>query len=226
MFSEGKFRKYFWYAIGEILLVVIGILIALSINTCSTNQDLRRTELKIYENLKSQINEDRIILESVVDYNNVYLEQFKRANQIIENEDRSQIDTLALIATNLYRYSDFNRSGNIYQNLVNSGDLKLLQNRDIIDAVQSLEEQYIYVNRLEENHFSVIMQFIGPELFGNVNFSTLEIERPEEIYSFKFQNLLLGFVDIMTEKDQVYLQALEEMEVITGLIDQELETSR
>ncbi|HEX9827837.1 MAG TPA: DUF6090 family protein, partial [Flavobacteriaceae bacterium] len=30
--QAGKFQKYFWYAFGEILLVVIGILIALQVN--------------------------------------------------------------------------------------------------------------------------------------------------------------------------------------------------
>ena len=40
---ENKTGKYFKYGIGEIVLVVIGILIALQINTC--NQNRKNTEL-------------------------------------------------------------------------------------------------------------------------------------------------------------------------------------
>ena len=44
MIIESKFSKYLLYAIGEIVLVVIGIFIALSINTWSNNKQLRTTE--------------------------------------------------------------------------------------------------------------------------------------------------------------------------------------
>ena len=44
MIIESKFSKYLLYAIGEIVLVVIGIFIALSINTWINNKQLRTTE--------------------------------------------------------------------------------------------------------------------------------------------------------------------------------------
>ena len=54
LLSEGKSRKYFKYAIGEIVLVVIGILIALQINNWNENN------LKF--NLENFINEENIKL--------------------------------------------------------------------------------------------------------------------------------------------------------------------
>jgi hypothetical protein len=42
LLTENKFSKYFLYAIGEIILVIIGILIALYINN--------RNEVRIIEN--------------------------------------------------------------------------------------------------------------------------------------------------------------------------------
>ena len=41
LLSDNKFSKYLVYAIGEIVLVVIGILIALSINNWNENNKLR-----------------------------------------------------------------------------------------------------------------------------------------------------------------------------------------
>ncbi|MFT7186735.1 MAG: hypothetical protein ACI84K_002139 [Pseudohongiellaceae bacterium] len=41
LLAENKFRKYLLYALGEILLIVIGILIALQINNWNENQKLR-----------------------------------------------------------------------------------------------------------------------------------------------------------------------------------------
>ena len=57
MLTENKFSKYLIYAIGEIILVVIGILIALAINNWNTEKNNQRKEKEalseIYQGLKS-----------------------------------------------------------------------------------------------------------------------------------------------------------------------------
>lgn len=42
--TENKFSKYLLYAIGEIVLVMIGILLALQVNNWNENNKLRRLE--------------------------------------------------------------------------------------------------------------------------------------------------------------------------------------
>ena len=68
LLSEGKTGKYFKYAIGEIILVVIGILIALQINNWNEKR-LQKQALKtiysiIIEDLKNDITEINFILKS------------------------------------------------------------------------------------------------------------------------------------------------------------------
>jgi Family of unknown function (DUF6090) len=68
LLSEGKTGKYLKYAIGEIILVVIGILIALSINNWNEKR-LQKQALKniytiIVEDLKNDITDINIILKS------------------------------------------------------------------------------------------------------------------------------------------------------------------
>ena len=58
LLSENKFSKYLIYAIGEIVLVVIGILIALSINNWNENNKQRTKEKAILENLKTSLEDD------------------------------------------------------------------------------------------------------------------------------------------------------------------------
>ena len=54
LLSENKFSKYFLYAIGEIVLVVIGILIALQINNWNENKKASNSEKSILIGLKSE----------------------------------------------------------------------------------------------------------------------------------------------------------------------------
>tara|TARA_R110001592_G_scaffold107811_2_gene301605 strand:+ start:328 stop:1080 length:753 start_codon:yes stop_codon:yes gene_type:complete len=76
MLTENKFSKYLIYAIGEIILVVIGIMIALSINNWNEskkeqnilNASLNSVKLNLQEdieNLNSQINYNKSVLEAV-----------------------------------------------------------------------------------------------------------------------------------------------------------------
>ncbi|WP_232304839.1 hypothetical protein [Maribacter thermophilus] len=64
-----KFKSYFVYALGEILLIVIGLLIALKINNINENRKNRIVELKIYESLSQELQTNLNVLDSaIVDY--------------------------------------------------------------------------------------------------------------------------------------------------------------
>ena len=48
LLSENKFSKYLIYAVGEIVLVVIGILIALQINNWNEIRQIKKVEKEIF----------------------------------------------------------------------------------------------------------------------------------------------------------------------------------
>ena len=66
LIMENKTTKYFKYAIGEIILVVIGILIALSINNWNENSKSKTTEIYVLNEVISNLNEDAIILNDII----------------------------------------------------------------------------------------------------------------------------------------------------------------
>ncbi len=62
LLMEIKTGKYLKYAIGEIILVVIGILIALQINNWNEARKLKSVEIKILQDLKNDIQENIVNL--------------------------------------------------------------------------------------------------------------------------------------------------------------------
>jgi hypothetical protein len=72
LLNEGKTGKYFKYAIGEIILVVIGILIALAINNWNEHRKQKATIYSIYQIIKEDILVDITEINSFVnDYENI-----------------------------------------------------------------------------------------------------------------------------------------------------------
>ena len=75
LLSEGNYRKYFKYAIGEIILVVIGILIAIQIN--DWNENRKQTKIR-----KQYLTEMRFELQEDINQLDFYINNLKKS---IEN---------------------------------------------------------------------------------------------------------------------------------------------
>jgi len=66
LLAEGKTSKYFKYAIGEIFLVVIGILIALQINDWNEQGKNQTLEKRYIAELRSDLQKDSIAIQDMI----------------------------------------------------------------------------------------------------------------------------------------------------------------
>ena len=197
LIQENNVKKYLLYAIGEILLVMIGITLAFQVDNWNESREKKIAEIRTYENISNQINGDKKLIQNQIDFNNYYMAQFEYARKIIMTNDRSQMDTLGVIVGNLTNYSDFDREGNIYETLVNSGEIQLLRNQRIVDRIRVLEQRYNYINRMESIHYDVMIDYAARSITSVINFASAEVIKPELIFIHEFQNLIFLLVQIM-----------------------------
>ena len=66
LLAEGKTSRYLKYAIGEIILVVIGILIALSINNWNENRKERLLERRYLYDLRADLQKDSLAINDML----------------------------------------------------------------------------------------------------------------------------------------------------------------
>src|SRR6056297_1334171 len=96
LLSEGKTGKYFKYAIGEIILVVIGILIALQINNWNEARKKKQVEKQVLISLFQEVEKDRIMLKEIdYQYKND-LRSLTYFRNLIWQEKHSMEDALSL----------------------------------------------------------------------------------------------------------------------------------
>ncbi|MCB9192616.1 MAG: hypothetical protein H6602_13215 [Flavobacteriales bacterium] len=73
LLAENKFTKYLAYALGEIILVVIGILIALQLHNWSDYKKERIAETKLLQNLLEDLNRDSVVFDVNIQNNRFHI---------------------------------------------------------------------------------------------------------------------------------------------------------
>ena len=69
LLRSGAMRKYAFYALGEVVLVMIGILLALQVDTWNTRRELRKKELVYLREIKGNLKADQETLQRVLSFN-------------------------------------------------------------------------------------------------------------------------------------------------------------
>jgi len=151
---EGKTSKYLKYAIGEIVLVVIGILIALQINNWN---DERIFKLEIEAQRKSNLEEiyydlksDVIVIDAIINQLQGQKEDSKYLLTVLESKDKYVSDSLKFYQNqfNASKSVSVDRTKNTWDNLNSSGQLLSLK-EDILN--KKLFEYYTYYDSRIKN---------------------------------------------------------------------------
>ena len=125
MIKENKVSKYMLYAVGEILLVVIGILIALSINNWNDKKSAKKIEQLSLNELKNNLKSDISDLENNIKKDSLVIISFE---VIINNLTKTKVyhDSLAKHFGKLGDYSNFLNTSSAYESLKSTGLNKII----------------------------------------------------------------------------------------------------
>jgi hypothetical protein len=139
LLSENKLSKYLLYAIGEIILVVIGILIALQINNSNELSKQRVKEVQFLKNLKS----DLIFEESELErYTGIRESMVNSAQTALEHFNGKPVENIQLFNFHTFNvgiWQEFQRNNNTFLELLNSGNLTIISNDSIKNGLLNLD---------------------------------------------------------------------------------------
>jgi hypothetical protein len=167
MIKENKTSIYLIYAVGEVVLVVFGILIALQINNWNENQKTKKLELVFLENLQIDLEVDisnfnRRIKDSegIMKYNYFFIHESYKTQE-------NFIDFTTLVGELWWNSEYFVAQNSTYSELNNSGQLDIFSNKDLKNSILSHYLFYETVsNHIEEfndfstREFSKIVPFV------------------------------------------------------------------
>jgi len=236
MLTENKFSKYFLYAIGEIVLVVIGILIALQINNWNETHKSRQQELVIIENILQDLKNDKIGLNEIIERRISKAASAEIMASYYEGVEIKKLTDYYSHWTNVLYWEEHYPRNIAFKELVNSGNVSIIKNASIrnslLDISASYEELFAVREHMYDdygiylyNPYAEIIDYGDAiKVWANPN---IKIKLSEEDVSVALKNKAIknGFTlasfNNIGLKDQL-IQILENVELTISLIEKEI----
>jgi len=209
MVKENKVSNYILYAIGEIVLVVLGILIALQINSWNQNRLANIEEKTILKNIHTEFLQNKEALKDMIQENSIGLNSGKTLFNLIGNETteikKYNIDSLFFSSLET---GSFQPSENTISDLLQSGRLQLLKNTNLKDLLylwaRSMKD---YSNSRDRAEIKIDDEFVpyltkkysmkDIDMYGRLKWKTktqLNIDKFQIFEDIEFENILDDFL--------------------------------
>lgn len=242
MLSEGKTGKYLKYAIGEITLVVIGILIALQINNWNEKVKLDSEERVLLTNLKISFERKLEELEDKNDGRRKNIESIKRLLEIIASEDKEVSNSeMFSYKLDLFIWYAVNEEFSVIDMLYSSGKINTISNDSLKFKLiewpdkmeEMLEEQRVVQDLVTQELNPLYRTYVSSAdfLYSLSQNNLAEENKIHSPFPSDFKGLLNDrrFESLITEK-LLYLRTniadtqvlIEDSKMILELIEQDL----
>ncbi len=170
--DEGNLKKYLVYAIGEILLVMIGILLALQVNNWNDGRNKLKLEESLLTEMLTNLNQDLSDLED----NLTICKRFLNSNTIVLTQLDEQVpyhDSLEYYYGNLWGNTLFIKNTSAFENLESFG-FNIISNDSLRKEITNLySAKYNYLAQVETLDNKYQFDQLQPELRKHVRMDAL-----------------------------------------------------
>lgn len=222
LLSENKFSKYLLYAIGEIILVVIGILIALSINNWNVEYQNNKQEREILTLLLKEYNNNLNQINQKIDIRDDILRScFTLLNYGKDYENLNISDSIDIHLLRITLRPTFDPELSVTDELINTGKLYLLDNKELRNDVSGfssslseLKEEEVIIVDYTENQ---IMPFLRENYqIGRMHLTLFNDEKMREKITMGGMTKYDSFKTLFTKSDFKPLLSHQDFEDYLG----------
>lgn len=201
LLSERRIRKYCIYAFGEIVLVMIGILLALQVNNWNNKRIQNKKEAIYIENIHKQFLFNKTQLDVVTLYHQkVYDNVSKILSLVPIDDEHTHMDSLSSYVSGTFYQYTFNPQQSTINSLTNTSSYDIVSNNELRERLQSWEElvkdyqeeeisyqNYFHSSFLPyfKNHISLFNHSNGTNIFDDDNITS------DFLNSLEFKNTMV-----------------------------------
>ena len=192
LLMENKTGKYFKYAIGEIVLVMIGILLALQVSNWNQDRKDRISERKLLDNIHKDFVQNKIQFDTVkaINYRNLGTLNGRIALFPIERDSTKIASFQSYPPVQGISYNPYSSS---IKSVIYSNSLELIQDEELRKYLVSWEDVLLDYQEEEIAFFKFNNEVMQPYLIENADI----LGRDQEVLtdflsSIKTQNIVVS----------------------------------
>ena len=156
LLSENKFSKYLLYALGEIVLVIIGILLALQINDWNQEKQHKKEEKRILESIRTDVINDTLQLSKNISFAKDRIKQIDTVYNALNHPEQFSSGKFLQYAYALASSQQFNVNSGTFDESLSSGFLKYIKNdqlrQNIFEYYRKAKIQSIDKYAVQQNY--------------------------------------------------------------------------
>ena len=213
-FANQQFQNYLLYALGEIVLVVIGILIALQINTWNSNQEQQQALNSYLKIIAKNMRDDGVALNAARRKREDAFEQSGKAGWFTFLDKTSFTVAEIILLNQAYfeakRLHYFNADLSGYEALKSSGNLKQMQGKSIENLLYLYYETVRRIGLKEVNHNEYVRQLsLQLVTAWPKKLYLFEFSQPDSLHTTRFEALQPFYQQLVTDSSMkaIYTQA-------------------
>lgn len=170
LFEEGNLKRYLLYATGEILLVVIGILIALQINTWNQSRLNKKVEKRILQDISDELLRQDFVTTSGKERMQAVITSASRLKENIRNTDSTiKVEDINEDIHKLTWIWISSNPTSIYDALIGSGDFGIISSPELRKTLTNLKHNQQLLGQFEEAQTRFVDQELRPFLNQTVD---------------------------------------------------------
>ena len=227
LLMENKTGKYFKYAIGEIVLVVIGILIALTVAEWNNSRNANKIEIRLLKELHKGVSEDlkkfnnELEITNKCIYHLIELDSLLKLDVPIANEHHYKL------FGNVYGMRWLNLNKALYEDLKSTGFGVIKDDKLRSQIIKVFEDNYPYIESFKEIEL-LVNQVNRPYYLTNfIELKFKKYAKPKEFQTLwedtYYKNIVnYRLTSLQLNQQTHYPKTINELEILLKLIEQYL----
>ncbi|MEM9000640.1 MAG: DUF6090 family protein [Bacteroidota bacterium] len=201
LLSENKFSKYLLYAVGEIILVVIGILIAIQLNKYYEKKKEKEKEQAFLKEINLDFKSNKEQLDSIIEFNKISFHAASRLQEIMKAFDPKDpkiteanahvADSIGYYNKLIWRNKSFNPKNGTVEALLNSSSFDLISNDTLRRNLISWKD--VLLDYLEEEEYGANFLFYEYDPWARLHFdpdSNNDPDNDKVLFSKTYRNFI------------------------------------
>src|SRR5210317_1009185 len=201
----------------DLLIVIIGITIAFQLNNFNESNKSNAQERDYLKSFYEENRDNELALSSALEFALKTKSDIDTLKQVLLSKDYED-DRIENLSASMMALSDFLPTLVTMENITQSGEFKLISDLEYRERLIDTYNSYQTTSQLESILSDYVDEYVTPFFFRNIRFSDFTSLHDNFKESPEFENIVIGYDALLTQKLKGYEENLKKLKELNQLL--------